>query len=770
MNEPAGQRGDVPVGRIRSLDSLRGLAALAVVLYHFSLVVPGVYFRLQAIWPLRPVIAGPTAVLVFFALSGFVLYLSFQRHDRDDWTTFAARRLARLYPPVAAAVLLSAGLYLLVRPGPLPALGGWLTAFSWTEPPGPSLLAGHLLLLDGDRFHMLDNPIWSLVVELRLSLLFPLVAAGIRRRPVATVIGCMVLSALSRHLLAGGHQLWQMDPVFTLQFLDLFAIGAAMAHGAAPIARALRRVPGLLVGAVTWLLLCVPLRFDGYAAYAGAVGLIAASLSYPALARVYATRPLFWLGERSFSLYLVHVPLLLAATHTLSGRVPITLILAGTLPVCLAGAELFWLAIERPSMRLSRHIGRRLSPAKPRQRTGRDLGRRGADRCHGAHGHINVYVHLQHGFEADGFRERFARGEFNDLTPYGFHLAEGPGVSVAFSRDRPGGTRGRLLRALNRRLRFGADHAWHNRHAIARSDVVWTMNENEAFALAALMMLRLVPRRPIVAAAIWLFNDWHRLPAANCALYRLLARYINVLTVHSAACLPVAAAAGLGTSVELSLFGINEESYPPLVPGGGTTAGPIASGRETAAGPIHVLAAGNDRTRDWTTLLEALGNDDRFIVSAWTPMLGEADTARVRNLRLPKPPTMAAIRAMYAEADVVIVPMVPNLFSGITVALEAAALGRPVISSDTGGVPSYFSPAEMLFVPPGDPAALRDAALAAQTPRVAALAAAAQARFGRGDYTTRAMIGRYRALTDRVLGREASPSRLPRPGDEPAEG
>lgn len=355
---------------------------------------------------------------------------------------------------------------------------------------------------------------------------------------------------------------------------------------------------------------------------------------------------------------------------------------------------------------------------------------------------LKVYVHLGHGFEASQFRERFARGEFNDLTPYGFHLAEGPDVAVTFSCDRPGGTRGRWLRSINRRLRFSADHAWHNRQAIIDSDVVWTMSENETFALAALMMLRLLPRRPTVGAAIWLFNDWHRLSLANRAIYRILSRWVDVVTVHSAACLPVAAEAGLHSSVELSLFGINEQSYPPL---------PRATGARS--GPIHVLAAGNDRTRDWATLLAALGNDDRFLVSAWTPMLGEADLARITNLRLPKPPTMAGIRAMYEAAEIVVVPMVPNLFSGITVALEAAALGRPVICSDTGGVPSYFDSGEVTLVPTGDADALRQAALAARTTRVAAMADAAQARFDSGDYTTRAMIGRYLAITRRLLGR-----------------
>lgn len=349
------------MGRIRSLDSLRGLAALVVVLYHFSLVVPGVYPRIEAIWPLRVLVAGQTAVLVFFVLSGFVLYLSLLRHDRDDYPTFAARRLVRLYPPVAAAVLLSVALYFLVDPGPLPGLEGWLTQFSWTERPGVDLIAGHLLLFDTDRFHVLDNPMWSLVVEVRLSLLFPFLAAGIRRWPIRTLAACLAISWLSRHMMSAGHQVALVDPLFTLRFLDLFAVGAFMARYAEAVSATIRRFPGPLVAVAALVMLCLQGRFVFYFMYGGAVLLVAASFTYPLLDRFYGLKPFVWLGERSFSLYLVHVPLLLAAVHALAGRVPIGVVLAGTLPVCLLGAELFWLVVERPSIRLGRRVARRLS-------------------------------------------------------------------------------------------------------------------------------------------------------------------------------------------------------------------------------------------------------------------------------------------------------------------------------------------------------------------------------------------------------------------------
>lgn len=364
MNERAGRgppTARAASERIGSLDSLRGIAALIVVFYHCSLVVPGVYPSLLSNLPMRVVLAGPEAVYVFFVLSGFVLYLSLQRHDRDTWRVFAARRLARLYPPVVGAVLVSAALFVLVAPGPMPALQGWFTDLSWSEPLSLELLAGHFLLLDPNRFHTLDNPMWSLVVEVRLSLLFPFIAAGVRRWPAATMIGCLGLSSLSRHVLLAGHPVGAVDPFFTFQFLDLFALGAWMARYRAPVASLVRRVPALLYALATLFALVEQGRAVPFMIYAAAVLLVAASFSYAALARLYALRPLVWLGERSFSLYLIHMPLLLTTVHLLAARLPIAVILAGTVPLCLVGAELFWRAVERPSIRLSRAVGRHLA-------------------------------------------------------------------------------------------------------------------------------------------------------------------------------------------------------------------------------------------------------------------------------------------------------------------------------------------------------------------------------------------------------------------------
>src|SRR5690349_12562971 len=97
--------------RLESLDSLRGVAAMIVVLHHCASTMPGVRAALAGTYVLRPLIVGPSAVSVFFVLSGMVLYGTFDGKDGFHYLPFLIKRVTRLYPPVVAAVLASLMLY-----------------------------------------------------------------------------------------------------------------------------------------------------------------------------------------------------------------------------------------------------------------------------------------------------------------------------------------------------------------------------------------------------------------------------------------------------------------------------------------------------------------------------------------------------------------------------------------------------------------------------------------------------------------------------------
>ena len=135
--------------RIRSLDSLRGLAAVVVMANHYALTYAsrltprrppwsGGAWSDPIVWidytPLKILFCGDQAVLVFYVLSGFVLALTLR--VRDDWSygRFLTKRVFRIYPPFVAAISASAVLFAIAQPATIPGLSGWFNGASWYEP------------------------------------------------------------------------------------------------------------------------------------------------------------------------------------------------------------------------------------------------------------------------------------------------------------------------------------------------------------------------------------------------------------------------------------------------------------------------------------------------------------------------------------------------------------------------------------------------------------------------------------------------------------
>jgi glycosyltransferase involved in cell wall biosynthesis len=356
-----------------------------------------------------------------------------------------------------------------------------------------------------------------------------------------------------------------------------------------------------------------------------------------------------------------------------------------------------------------------------------------------------AYVHLPYGLDAEGYRARFLEGREPDESPYGFHVARELGWRIVFSTDeREGAIRRTLRRSLKRLLGFDFIHLWRNRALLRDADVVWTMQDSEWLAVRFVALWHEPARLPVIGNTVWLFDRWERIDPVRRWLYQRLARGPGVLTVHSDNYIPVMQRVLSGVRCERMYFGTGLPD-------------PVERGDEDlqreAARPIRVFAAGNDPTRDWGTLLAAIGNDSRFEVELLCSWVSEEEKRRHSSV-LPRPATKDHARetfdALYRWADLVVVPMKENRFSGITVALEAAARERPIISSRTGGVPTYFTEKEVFFVPPGDPSALRDAALASASER-RHRAAAARARLVSEDYSIKGMMARYIALSRSVL-------------------
>ncbi len=361
---------------------------------------------------------------------------------------------------------------------------------------------------------------------------------------------------------------------------------------------------------------------------------------------------------------------------------------------------------------------------------------------------INVHVHLFYGADPRTYRQ----GD-NIGCLYGYHHAESDEFHLTYSQDARESKPVKLVRrALKAVLGFDMIHTWRNRDEILRSDVIWTHTEHEYLAVALLMMMngsrfRTAARPLLLAQSIWLFDKWPEYGMLRRWFYRKLIAYTDVLTTHSSVNAALCQRY-LQRDATQVFYGLNTGDFPVQPPHDWTP-----------HTPLRIAAIGNDRDRDWRTLIEAFGNDARYQVRLATRRRIPA-SLRAPNVEIASASGLAKQRELYAWADILVVPLRPNSHvSGLTVTLEAAAVGKPMVVTNVGGLQEYFSARAAAYVPPFDAHALRDAAdrLAASPGNALRQARAAAAELVSRDLTTQHFAQQHVRITRDLLRRRASP-------------
>ena len=150
---------------------------------------------------------GPGAVVFFFVLSGYVLALPFYRGP-VSCPGFLARRICRIYAPYWITLAVAALACQLAPARDLPGYGSWLNA-TWNRPISVGAVAEQTTLVDTSGKRLLAPVAWSLVHEMRISLVFPLLMIAILRWdwkvsllvsftvPLAAVVAITTASALA---------------------------------------------------------------------------------------------------------------------------------------------------------------------------------------------------------------------------------------------------------------------------------------------------------------------------------------------------------------------------------------------------------------------------------------------------------------------------------------------------------------------------------------------------------------------------------------------
>lgn len=360
-------------GRVTALDGLRGLAALVVLLHHALLVVPALaapyYSQGPATpwstewWlthtPIHALWEGKAAVYVFFILSGFVLQNMVSR-GQFRWATYYPQRLLRLYLPVWAAVLFTVATFMIV-----PRLGEQNSLWLAERPDTVGLAAfiKDLTLLLGNGG--LASPLWSLRFEILFSLALPLYVWASRTCPGLTylkIAGCLAIITVGGYL---------NETMFL--YVPMFLIGTIMAEQGERFSALGQGIGNSRLGwpsalGVSVLLLAsngmvcgfgVPAGVQGATAGLATVGaaiMVLMAIHWAAAQRVLETPFVTWLGTISFSLYLIHEPIVVAFGFAFGPEYAIPAVIA-SIAVSIPAAVLFYQFVEKPSHRLSKKVG-----------------------------------------------------------------------------------------------------------------------------------------------------------------------------------------------------------------------------------------------------------------------------------------------------------------------------------------------------------------------------------------------------------------------------
>jgi peptidoglycan/LPS O-acetylase OafA/YrhL len=358
------------------IESMRALGSIAVVVAHIGVVsfaLPPAVPQLDtaADWGTRGVYgAGNVALFLFFAISGFVIYMPFAKRDFAggrgvDLRRYGINRALRILP-----------IYYIVVAWVFIIDYDWATFGLWAR-----FLSFSQNFNDFTVFQFVGVS-WSLVVELHFYLLLPLLAWAVARVAKkslakgaailgALMVACVVLRLITVSAPTVPDPIWRASTPTNFQFI-LIGMITALFYLHLQSTRP-SWMKGWVLKSDLWLLAAVPFFYPfafvdyGYDFICLAMSfLILGAAAFPYLERGPITRILWWrplavLGLASYSVYLLHVEVLqFFLGQGITSFLGLSLVV---IPSSIVIALISYKLIEEPFLRLRR----RWSRAAPKQ-------------------------------------------------------------------------------------------------------------------------------------------------------------------------------------------------------------------------------------------------------------------------------------------------------------------------------------------------------------------------------------------------------------------
>lgn len=337
-------------GHVHSLDGMRAVSVLLVMISHFGL---------------EHLIPGGLGVTCFFFISGFIitglLLLELVSTGTIDVRAFFVRRFWRLWPATAAAVLATV---VLIGATPGHAISALLLVQNYWW-----------ILFDPTSSNL--NIHWSLGVEAHFYLFWPLVILLFWRLGNHLIPFCLALALLSVGLRFLAAETWTVSDdllhkaIYKASHLrvDSLLAGSLLALVAWARRRECFSPPGWLICVGLAVLVMTLVARDPwyrmtarYAVQSAALFMIFAALLYAERAWLFREvlnwKPLVWIGGISFSLYLWHILVWTLITHAVGDVSGLYLALISA-AVSIVLAWLSFEFIEKPGIRYGKTLASR---------------------------------------------------------------------------------------------------------------------------------------------------------------------------------------------------------------------------------------------------------------------------------------------------------------------------------------------------------------------------------------------------------------------------
>lgn len=369
--------------RYEELDSLRGIAAIIVFISHLLSIFPylasdNIVAKLLKYTPLKIIFfSGHESVIFFFILSGFVLSIPFYSSNTFNYSSYLIRRVCRIYIPYLVAIILGFVLETNISRGGISELTDFFNKL-WTTPVNLSLILDHLLFLGSFNTDSINTVVWSLVHEMRISIIFPILMYLVLRLDFRiNILIALCLSSTSYILNivfpTQYSETFTTNYFYSLHYAGMFIIGALLAQNRdslITIIRSRSKRQKSMLAFIAPLIYCFfhipsfiyPSNWDSnirlisndWITVLGASLILLLALSVKKISKLLLNRGIVYLGKISYSLYLYHILILFSLVYILNNIIPLWSIAILSICITFIVSTISYYLIELHSIRLGK--------------------------------------------------------------------------------------------------------------------------------------------------------------------------------------------------------------------------------------------------------------------------------------------------------------------------------------------------------------------------------------------------------------------------------